>query len=540
MSRTLREALDKPRRTPVDPSPELLEALSASVRRPGSSYTLRPFQARALAEMAAYGGACLKAGVGSGKTLPLRLAPRVFGVVRVIVLIPAGAAEGLARAFDALEHELDCGPRPEIVHYEAVSLDPELLDSRYGDCQLCLADEVHKLKNPDAGVTRRWLAWIERLNIPFVMATGTLAKDGVCDYAHLLAVALGAGCPIPQDYLVLQQLGQAIDRKPRVRIWPKALLDYAGLQASSLDEAVSLARGVWARRLAETPGIVDCDQVSSDAPLEVRLWRVEAPEPVAEAALRLEQDWVSPGGVQYYDPLAVNRDGSGIGCGLYYQWKYPAPEAWAYARSEWGAAVRYGVHKLRRGWDTEGDVRRAVRAGSTPKGIAEAMYTWDAIADSFTPQPEAHWLSDFALEAAVEWMAEGPGLVWVQHTALGYALEKLARVPYYRQKGRDSKKRSILDHPATRPAILSIDSCKASLNLQKFNRNLFLGCAPCDQSIGRTHRPPQDQTVRVDVWRASAFDEKAMASAIQTSRHLTESVETPVVLAHAIVLDRES
>ena len=94
----LRRILALPRRQHTDADrARFVEALSATLRKPGGTMTLWPVQATALFEIASCDGAYLPIRVSGGKTLISLLAPTVLGAARPLLIVPAKLVEKTRR-----------------------------------------------------------------------------------------------------------------------------------------------------------------------------------------------------------------------------------------------------------------------------------------------------------------------------------------------------------------------------------------------------------------------------------------------------------
>ena len=151
----LRRILALPRRSLDDPQwVDLAEEMTEILRTPNGTMRLRPIQAMALHDIGVVGGLFAPIGVGEGKTLITLLAPFVLGAERPLLLLPASLIRKTERERRELaKHWLVSDV--QMVSYEMLGRvqAASLLDRIKPD--LIIADEVHKLKNRKAAVTRR-------------------------------------------------------------------------------------------------------------------------------------------------------------------------------------------------------------------------------------------------------------------------------------------------------------------------------------------------------------------------------------------------
>ena len=119
------------------------------------------------------------------------------------------------------------------------------------------------------------------------------------------------------------------------------------------------------------------------------------------------------------------------------------------------------------------------------------------VRDTFTPNVEAVWFDDSALDECARWMSARPGLVWTEHGFFAAELSRRTGAPYFGAKGLDAAGMYIEDVQPGTSAIASIDANREGKNLQKlWSRNLLV-CPPSsaawwEQTIARTHRPGQE------------------------------------------------
>jgi hypothetical protein len=146
--------------------------------------------------------------------------------------------------------------------------------------------------------------------------------------------------------------------------------------------------------------------------------------------------------------------------------------------------------------DTEEQVKNAVLEGLYP---SEKLDAWLKVKDSFEINVEAVWLSDFAVDAAIEWAKKRKGIVWVFHSAFGKRLASKSGLKYYGEGGFTEAGDFIENHPAGESLIASIKANKEGKNLQSWSRNLV--CHPpssgdwWEQIMGRTHRDGQQEAL---------------------------------------------
>ena len=159
----------------------------------------------------------------------------------------------------------------------------------------------------------------------------------------------------------------------------------------------------------------------------------------------------------------------------------------------------------------------------TAKAVAKAyphhpvVEAWNAIKATFTPEPEAEWVSDSVVQWAVRWARAHPrgGLIWTSSVAVGEAIAGAAGVRYYGAEG-EAADGSNIEHVDDAVAVASINANTRGRNLQyRFHSGAVVGMPQSgeklEQLFGRFHRSGQRRPVTWDLLMTSggtryAFD----------------------------------
>lgn len=520
-TRELRRILSLPRRS-LDSGAEWADRLTNALRAPWGTMRLRPIQALLLKEACEVGGAFGPISAGEGKTLITYLAPVMVGATRPVLIVPAALRDKTRKEFRQLaRHWL--GPHPDtyqIVSYQELGrttagaeldkeghvIRPGLLEKLRPDC--VIFDEVHKVKNAKAAVTRRVKRYLKaNPGVKVIAMSGTITKRSLKDYAHIARWCLPLTCPVPQTDDDLEAWASAVDEKVASyqRLKPGALR----LFAKSWDDRDPLqsARQAYRARLVETPGVVATQDGRLGTSLVVAPWGDGGKDPAIEEGFKLlREKWSTPDGQCFADPLTLARHARSLCLGLWYRWKVQPPDNWANARRAWAGECRELIKTNHRNLDSEKHIVKHLDLYPESRPLYDE---WAAVKPVFTPQVEAVWISDEALEWVAKWLKEGPGIVWCKHTLFGLELARRTGLPYYRQGGLNAQKQAIEDHPANQSLIASIDSNGTGRNLQKWNRNLIVSSLcngeQIEQLLARTHRPGQDaEEVTADFYMGCA------------------------------------
>jgi hypothetical protein len=487
--------------------------LLTTAKGKAAGVSLRPAQAYVLREFYENRGAFAALTVGGGKTLLSFLAAYVLDAKRPVLVIPEALREKTYKEFSELsEHWITPSPPPTFAFYKQLTRveNLDLLDRMQAD--LYILDEAHKLSNQDGSATKRLARDIDARDVPCLAMTGTSGRLSITDFSHFLAWTLKEQAPVPLDHDELELWANALDeREPKMyrRLEPGALLELLpandclriqrDLEADGRLSRLGLARAVFRARMAWTPGCIVNDDEDCEQPLTIA--QHAAPEdPIINAHFvdfRVEK--VTPDGWDITDPLSEWLFEHQLGCGFNYVFDPRPPEWWLEARKVFARFVRLMIERsaeTRRPLDTELAVRKAF-----PNHPAIA--NWRETKPKFKPNSVAVWHSGSVIDWAAAWAERNTGLIWVPHLAVGSALSEVTGLPFYAAEGCTTAGASIERDPGKKPAIVSILSNIEGRNLQRWNRNLIVGCPQSaltlQQLLGRTHRYGQTKPVHADV-----------------------------------------
>lgn len=468
---------------------------------------LRPVQALALYELMVEGGLFGPMGVGTGKTLVTMLAAVVSDARRPLLLLPAALLQKTEHERAELMKHWRVSTSTRLMSYQMLGRENAAKALELYMPDLIIADEVHKLKNKKAAVTRRVARYMaDYPETSFVALSGTVIKNSLRDFAHILRWCLGGeAAPIPQTEGETEEWADALDERvqPLQRLKPGVLVKLAKSE-DIVEDDLATARRAFRRRLVETPGVVaslNAEQVDCSLVIEGKTYSVnDATEANFE---RLRNAWETPDGWALSEAVEVWRHAKELAIGLHYVWDPRPPEEWLAARRAWAKFVRDELSSSRT-LDSEKQVRTAVEEGELDDD--GRLSAWKAIEPSFVINSKPIWHDDSVLDLCTAWMKREKGIVWVEHTFFGRELSRRTGVPYFGQNGRDTKGREIDKDPTvTGPVIASIAACGTGKNLQyKWAKNLITSCPSggdvLEQLLGRTHRPGQEaDEVTVDI-----------------------------------------
>ena len=267
----------------------------------------------------------------------------------------------------------------------------------------------------------------------------------------------------------------------------------AGLAA--LDEHLSRsasAREDFRRRLAATPGVF-LDVQAGQYPGKIEFSLLHR-DPVAE----LPPTWETPSGLLIESPAHAAEVARQLAWGFYLDIDPRPSDRFLEARRRWGATVR-----------------RTILASETPlteyqvrslEPEAYAVWLREVEREGDVAPSRAVWLPE--AEEALAWVRDhvarldaerpSPPLVWAEHRALQDRVSRELDAPLHREGCRSSLGALPTEHD--RPAVVSIDACYQSYNLQATRSTSLILEPQADpeimkQLIGRTARQGQPEPV---------------------------------------------
>lgn len=426
-----------------------------------------------------------------------------------------------------------------------------------------IADEADKLANPNSATTSRVLRYFQTHadTTRFACWSGSITDDHLSDYAHLAALALREGSPLPIDPIVVDDWGRAIDPSD----WPAppgALLELCDARDGSEDAAEHVRDGYY-RRLVETPGVVSSTGAAIATPL--RLSERRAPEipnvpkadPRAPADLYPDGQWpglasclkmvrgqkLRPDGEELVDPLEWTRCAQQLSCGFFYRWRFPRGESpelikeWREARKEWRRELRKRLSNRMPHLDSEKLGELAAMRGWGDKPEVEGLPTWRAecwprwreIRDAVYHETETVLLDDFLARDAAEWGREHRGVIWYETRAFGEWVARLSGLPLH--TGGPAAARKIAKETGRHSIIASISSHgRGRDGLQRVFCDQLISMPPSsssrwEQLLGRLSREgqPADEVLG-DVYAHTKELRRAIAQALRRARYVEGTV----------------
>lgn len=507
-----RRVAELPRRDWSTYPKTLVDDMTEVLRTPNGTQRLFPIQAVSLWELWQFGGLFGSIGVGEGKTLISLLAPVVVGAKRPLLILPKKLIYKTEQAEKQLAWHWKIPKNRRIVSVESLSRVGQKHYLEEYSPDLIVIDEAHRIKNHKAASTRRIVRYLKNNpDVPFVPLSGTFFRDNLLEVSHLLAMTQRRSnyLPIPRQWDELRDWSDALSREPKTDAG--ALLTLPG---ATIDDA----RPGFAKRLAETPGIIVTESSQSGLPsLLVRTnYPVTGPLPVDGTIETIEKTWDLPDGYALSVASQVWSSVRQAALGFFYRYVDPPPREYLDARRCWAHFVRDKAQYSQ--IDSEEEAARKF-----PE--SEEWLRWQEIKQRVGKLPrEAVWIDSSILEYAAKWLLDSGQLVWIDYVEFGRKLSELTGVPFFNQSGATADGLSILDHKG--PAICSIRSVGEGFDLQdRYSENLIVSPQKSvnvnEQLIARTHRRFQKkEEVTVDVLINCRIHFDALMTAFDEADHI--------------------
>lgn len=498
--------------------PSAVAELSAALN-PSGQQVLRPIQAMALREDFQLGGVWCAARVGAGKTLIAGLLASAYEDQRPLVIVPGGHGDKTELEFAGyrakgwqLSHKI------QVVTYADIArdVDEKLLRGYHPRKLIC--DEVDKLRRVGkngSGTARRVAQWMAAYpDTGFSGMSGTMFKEGLKDYGHIVNWCLKKGAPVP-------------DLPSRIAAWHGALKD-GDASKSVWRELADVERGVdfrriYRERLWYTPGILISIDAFDDVPLILEKVQLDADR----ALDQLYATGETPDGLDVVDTgdedaesidgaWAVERQ---MALGFYYKPDPEPPKDWAKARRAWFRMVRRMIETGE--FNTELQCRRWAE-----KAQDSIWLSWKQIQPTFQPRFVPVWLNDRAIEWCKAWGASG-GIIWTDHRAFAARLASETGWRWFAGGGKDATG-AMIETCRDATIIASRQANGTGRNLQHWSRGLITAFPgngrDAEQLLGRQHREGQMVPVQVDVLTACRAHHADIAKVIDLSEQEYEEM----------------
>lgn len=300
-------------------------------------------------------------------TLVSYLLPAIIpGVQRPLLLLPAALVDKTWREFKQLRNHWICHQsfmteekfRASVITYQALGRDSgfDALKKLRPDIVIC--DEVHKLANRDAAVTKKMFRhMIANPDTIFCGVSGTITKRSILDYWHIIYWALKHHMPLPRTEKEAESWAEVLDERkieavsrrgsgmlmrfvstedmPQQPVRTAAIGRTQQMPNMFFEDQLAAVRKGYQRRLQESPGVISSTEQSVGASLVMRRLPVTPGPRAAEHLKVLRETGCNPDGDKLPTPMDVWRVARQIVCDFVYRWDPPPPKAWLSARKAW-------------------------------------------------------------------------------------------------------------------------------------------------------------------------------------------------------------
>lgn len=517
--------------------------LSALLRTPNGSQTLRLAQTACLLEGPMMQGLAEQGRVGIGKSLALALMPVVLGSKRPLILTKGGLLRDTVKHIHDNRKHWQLPADLQVLSYSVLSnmprqglslrsIWPEGPDYIGCDEAQCLAGVR------TSAVAKLLQAWsVECPECVFFNVTGSFDLHGMPSYGHLFDWSLRGASPLPRTPHEIKLWSTVIDEGDIQNV--EEVCDELGIKRTRSIEAI---RAAYRDRILTAPGVIVDDTPYTDVPLTVKehLFDVQLEaefEQLRELGQRPDGLDVLPDDAESDDaPAADEPDRVANGMvaetarqlsgGWFYKLLRPAPPDWLKKRRNYFRHVR---RELESGvFLTEAQVRAAAIADGE-----RAWTEWASIQPTFVPEFRACWLNETLAEACAAWGAQGPGIIWCEHIAVGTHLQKQLGFVYYAGKGRSDRGDYITDgpRPSNKVVLASRRANGEGRNLQfQWDRQCFIQIPSnsyiLEQTVGREHREGLEtwsKGCHVDVLMRCSEDFRSRAKVHTKAKSTAES-----------------
>jgi hypothetical protein len=491
--------------------PAAVSEISAALN-PSGLQVLRPIQAMAIRESLQLGGVWCAARVGAGKTLIAGILATIYEDQRPLIIVPGGHGDKTELEFAGyrklgweLSHKI------QVVSYSDIArdVDEKLLRTYHPGRLIC--DEVDKLRRvgkTGSGTARRVSQWMASNPTTGMDAmSGTMFKEGLKDYGHILNWTLKGHAPVPE-------------LPGRIAAWHTALKEGSASKSVWKEltglEAGADFRRAYRERLWHSPGVLISVDCFDGVPLDLEKVQLD----VDNALDHLYATGERPDGLDTVEDgsedaesidgtWAVERQ---MALGFYYKPDPEPPEDWKRARRGWFRFVRKMIEQGM--FNTELQVRRW--AEKTENSV---WLCWKAIQPTFQPRFIPVWLNERAITFCKEW-GRGGGIIWTDHRAFAARLSAETGWRWFAGGGKDQSG-MMIEQCRDQTIIASRQANGTGRNLQHWCRGLITAFPgngrDAEQLLGRQHRDGQMNAVSIDVLTACRAHHADIAKVIDLS-----------------------
>lgn len=398
-----------------------------------------------------------------------------------------------------------------------------------------IADEAHKLKDPNATRTKRFFRIFTKEAIAesgkpkplYVPMSGTITDNSIKEYGHHAKHALGEKSPVPIHEPTLDEWSSALDVADRPA--PPGRLAILCAPGETVHQG-------FARRLFDTHGVITTKSASVKCGLEIEaIEPPPMPEAVHEHLTNIRELEVRPDGEESDGAMTTANWAREMASGFYSYWAFPKEfkkycphgdqcpgdanlnadkceatkliKEWFSARKLYNKAVRMRLKRAREFMDSPDLLKHAairwfdgyehkgvkyppktVQSTPSKKGgplavwdstvelpsgeIVETWPKWVAIKDKVDPDPRTKWVDPFLVDATIAWGRKHVGLIWTEHKDFGRKVAAGLKTTFYDGGGKEPE----IDEEnwrKTNPARSIVCSIKANAEGKNLQKLFF-------------------------------------------------------------------
>lgn len=451
---------------------------------------------------------------------------------------------------------------------------------------LVIADEAHRIANPDSARTKRYRKYQEDENPEFVCMSGTLTSKTVREYHHLQRWALGKYAFLPHNWSDANLWAYMIDsdacevQSDYREKSADAIIKLKRWAEQNFDEEIPYGtpgfRKAYRLRMTSAPGVVSSEDEQLGCSLIIRHQGIKDYQKSAgwsklkQLMDQIKREWRTPSGDEIEYALHIFKWQYELGSGFYNELYWPEAEVLA-KRHNWTLPeAEYILEKAQEHHEAQQEYHRVLRhflqdthisgldtpmlvgnnmhhhgASNVPEYLYFAWKDWKN--KDFPGRPDrdkrAVRVCDYKIRDAARWAKQAKrGIVWVHNIELGQWTHEIfkqegipcALCPSGRQYDAELREAIHKD----KIVIASLGAHSEGKNLQYYFQQYFLQwprpAKTAEQALGRMHRNGQtadevDTTISI----VTEFDRLNFAACLNDALYIHQTTGNKQKLIYA-------
>jgi len=532
----------------------------------GRTITLRDVQCDALYSIRIYGGGFFPIGVGYGKTIIALLAYHILQCPSSIYLMPNPVHDQLyfhdipfverefgiklnVTTLDGLGKEGRCraaakNPGLKLIPYSLLSVTDtyEFLSKTKTQC--ILADECHFLRHRNSARTKRLLNFLrDSSKIKLICLSGTITKNSLLDYSHLIQRSLGENNPLPNSNAILNEWDELLhpDNYHKYVTHRELIKIHAVATGKNMQDRITqeAARTSFKWRLHTAPGVVATEGQSVDCSIYLNPVYTKIPVNVQDALEELNETWVDPNGDEIVDMVVKTQMEAQLVSGFYYKLTWPEGITKETIDAHDAKMLFYRMLRmwLKRGPRVGHDTPLlAMRALAKKTGYVNELQDeydmWKFMQKDWMPKRvrSTNWISDYKLREAFCWAVQAEtGIIWYKWDVFGEEVFRFLWANDMRELVQFCPANCPIDKLMQKDKILVCSMAHAiGKNLQHYDQQLVLdvprNAQLWEQMLGRTHRQGQkSDLVSADIICGTEFERDGIRKSLKQAKFIEET-----------------